>query len=118
MTTRPTILIYVINPNLKLLKEVCAGIEEEGIYYEVIHRDNGEINTLCYESANTSILGTGIAMKETIIALTLSSLPKGKQVFKLEDPSWNQARNLGTNAARAVKRKSFKEIGCGNKYDD
>lgn len=108
--TRPTILIYVMNPNLNLLKEVCAGMEEEGIYYEVIPKENSDIDSISYESANASILGTGIGMCGSILVLTLNSLPKGKHVFKIVEPSLSQARLLGTNAGRAVKRKAFKEI--------
>jgi hypothetical protein len=109
--TRPTILIYVTNPNLNLLKEVCAGMEEEGVSYEVVPKENNDIDNISYESANASILGTGIGMCGSILVLTLNSLPKGKHVFKIEEPSLSQARLLGTNAGRAVKRNAFKEIG-------
>ena len=106
--TKPSILIYVSKPNKELLKEICAGIEEEGVYCEVIYKENDDINSLSYGSSNESILGTGIGMCGSKMSLSLSALPKGQQIFNIEEPSSSQARNLGANAARAVKRKAFK----------
>lgn len=105
---KPRILVYVSNPDNEILKEICAGIEEEGVYFEVVERQDEDINNLSYESALDSILGTGIGICNNSIALSLSSLPKGKNVFLLEHPSIIQARSLGANAARVVKRLPFK----------
>lgn len=107
---KPSIRIYVIEPDREILKEICAGIEEEGIFYEVIRKENKDIHELCFESANDSILGTGIGIYNSVSALTISALPKGKQIFNLDKPTLQQARFLGINAARAVKKLSFKEI--------
>jgi hypothetical protein len=107
---KPTILIYVINPEISLLSEVCAGMEEEGVCYEVVQQATGDIETLSYDSASASILGTGIGISESSIALTLSSLPRGRYVFLLLQANTTQARLLGTNAARVIKRKPFKGI--------
>lgn len=107
---KPTILIYVVHPDQEILKEICAGIEEEGVLYEVVYKEELNMNCLCFESANDSILGSGIGMYGTKTELSLRSLPEGKYVFQLEKPSIYQARNLGANAARAVKRMPFKEI--------
>ena len=32
---RPSIFIYVNNPDAVFLRDVCAGIEEEGVFYEI-----------------------------------------------------------------------------------
>lgn len=106
---KPSILIYSHNPEEGLLKEICAGIEEEGIPYEVVLQDYQDITALSYHSANDSILGTGIGICEQKCRLTLSNLPKDQSVFYLEQPQTQQARNFGANAARAVKKKAFKE---------
>jgi hypothetical protein len=108
--TKPMILIYVFHPNPKLLQEICAGIEEEGVSYEVVPRESNDVAALAYESSNASVLGTGIVVSSLQVILTLSSLPKGSYVFQIEETTLHQARILGTNAARAVKRKPFKEI--------
>ena len=108
--TKPTILIFVSNPNKELLKEIGAGIEEEGVAYEMVVMEGKDIDTLTFESSNTSILGTGIGVCHSVIALSLSSLEKGTFVFRIEAPTLSQARAIGTNAARIVKRKPLKEI--------
>lgn len=119
---KPTILIYAFKPDEDILKEICAGIEEEGVLYEIVIKDPLDIqekvtltqarivDDLSFESAGKSILGSGIGMYQTETALYLSSLPKGKPVFYMKSPSLEQARKLGANAARAVKRMPFKEL--------
>ena len=44
------------------------------------------------------------------IAMQMAKLPKGKNVFELNDPRFWQCRNLGANSARAVKKMPFKAI--------
>ncbi len=107
---KPCILIYVSSPEEKIQKEICAGIEEEGVLFEIVEKKEKDINTLAYDSANDSILGTGIGIREDSCMLTLSSLPKNKNIFCVNQPSNLQARYLGANAARIVKRKPFKEV--------
>ena len=40
---RPSIFIYTNQPDRDFLREVCAGIEEEGVFYEVIPRERPQI---------------------------------------------------------------------------
>ena len=110
ITNRPTILIYAVEPDQEMLHEICAGIEEEGVLYDLVSKDSMDLDSLCYDSANDSILGSGIGMKGSRAAISLRLLPKGQQLFEINKPSRNQARNLGANAARAVKRIPFKEV--------
>jgi len=110
IANKPTILIYAVEPHRDLLKEICAGIEEEGVLFEVLYKENMDIDSLTFESAQDSILGTGIGIHGDEAAISLRSLPKGKHVFVIEKPSLCQARNLGANAARSVKRMPFKEF--------
>ena len=42
--------------------------------------------------------------------MQMAKLPKGKNVFELNDPRFWQCRNLGANSARAVKKMPFKAI--------
>ena len=95
VVNRPTVIIYTRLPDEDLLREICAGIEEEGVLYEV-HSRQGELDDLAFEAAKESMLGSG--------------LPLGKNVFELIDPHFWQCRNLGSNSARAVKKMPFKEI--------
>lgn len=110
MINRPSILIFAINPDSKLLKEILAGIEEEGVLYDIIKESGKDLDTLAYEAAGESVLGAGIGILEHRLALTLRNMPKGNNVFQIEKPSLGQGRNLGANAARAVKRMPFKEL--------
>ena len=35
---RPSIFIYANNPDKGMLKEICAGIEEEGVFFEIFEK--------------------------------------------------------------------------------
>ena len=108
---RPTILIYTVNvDNTHMIEEVCAGIEEEGLLYEVKPFYHGSIDELSYMAANESILGTGIGVEGSKLALQMRTLAKGENVFFLENATLNQGRKMGTNAARAVKRVPFLDL--------
>jgi hypothetical protein len=109
-TNKPTILIYGVSPNSTILKEIAAGIEEEGVLYDIVYQNNMSLDSLCFESSNTSVLGAGIGIYGTHIALSLRLLEKGTYLFELKQPSGSQARKLGSNAARAVKRIPFLEL--------
>ncbi len=106
---KPTIMIYCHEADEDLLREICAGIEEEGVLYSVQNRE-GNLDDLAYEAASDSMLGSGIGMTGCRIAMQMQRLPKGRNVFELYAPRFWQCRNLGANSARAVKKMPFKEI--------
>lgn len=107
---RPCILLYCARPDQVMLREICAGIEEEGVLYEIYEDMAGDLDTLAWEAAGQSMLGTGIGIIGTRAAMQMRSVPKGKNVFQIEAPKPEQARKLGANSARAVKRNAFKEM--------
>ena len=109
VVNRPTIMIYVYEPDEDLLREVCAGIEEEGVLYQV-QAHEGELDSLAYEAAKESMLGSGIGIHGARLAMQMQRLPRGKNVFELDAPSFGQCRNLGANSARAVKKLPFKSV--------
>lgn len=108
MINKPVVFIYVVEPDRDLLREICAGMEEEGMLFDIVTKEGMDIEELCYESAYDSILGSGIGVYGKEIGFSLRSLPKGKMVYAFKNPSLSEARNLGANAARAVKRLPFK----------
>lgn len=110
MVNKPVIFVYAVEPDKDVLKEICAGMEEEGMLFEIVTKVALDIKTLCYESANDSILGSGIGIVGSEIGFSLRSLPKGKLVYTYKNPTRIQARNLGANAARGVKRLPFKIV--------
>lgn len=109
VANRPTIMIYVQDPDQDFLREICAGIEEEGLMYEISEKE-GDLDDLAYEAAEASMLGSGIGMYGQRIAIQMRRLPKGRNVFELNAPRFWQCRNLGANSARAVKKIPFKII--------
>ena len=42
VVNKPTIIIYTNDPDQEFLHEICSGIEEEGLLYE-IHERAGEL---------------------------------------------------------------------------
>lgn len=109
VVNKPAIIIYVRDADEDLLREVCAGIEEEGVLYQVLSRE-GDLDALAYEAAKESMLGSGIGITGTRLAMQMQRLPEGKNVFELCAPSFWQCRNLGANSARAIKKMPFKPI--------
>lgn len=107
---RPSILIYVNNADQDYLHEICAGIEEEGILFEIIEREPIDLDQLAYDAAEDSMLGAGIGISKKHAALQMRHVPKGKNVYQLNTPSFSQCRALGANSARAIKKLPFKEI--------
>lgn len=107
---RPSIVIYTVRPNEILLKEVCAGIEEEGVLFEVTPQEESDLDTLIFRAAHDSILGTGIGIYGEDIGFSLRNMLMGEKIFNITKAFRSQARDLGQNAARAVKKMPFKEI--------
>ena len=98
VVNKPTIIIYTQEADSDLLHEVCSGIEEEGLLFEV-HEKSGELDELAHAAAEDS--------------MQMRRLPKGHNVFELNAPRFWQCRNLGANSARAVKKMPFKAIYRG-----
>lgn len=109
VVNKPTIIIYCKEPDEDLLREVCAGIEEEGVLYSVRSHE-GDLDTLAFDAASESMLGSGVGILGSRLAMQMQRVPKGKNVFELNMPSFWQCRNLGANSARAIKKMPFKPI--------
>lgn len=109
VVNKPSIVIYCKEPDEDFLREVCAGIEEEGVLYQVQTRE-GDLDELAFEAANESMLGSGIGIYGKRLAMQMQRLPKGKNVFELNAPAFWQCRNLGANSARAIKKMPFKAV--------
>lgn len=115
VVNKPTIIVYCHEADEDLLREVCAGIEEEGVLFQVQEHE-GDLDTLAYEAANESMLGSGIGMAGSRIAMQMQRLPKGRNVFELNMPAFWQCRNLGANSARAIKKMPFKPLFVDKAY--
>ncbi len=108
MVKKPSIFIYTASPDAAVLKEVCAGIEEEGVFYELTETNLDGLSELAWHAANDSMLGSGIGVKGTAVELQMRGMQKGKPIESYDSPSKEQCRKLGANSARAIKKMSFK----------
>ena len=109
VVNKPAIIIYTNEPDEDLLREGCAGIEEEGVLYQVSSHE-GDLDTLAFEAAKESMLGSGVGITGARLAMQMERLPKGRNVFELNMPRFWQCRNLGANSARAIKKMPFKPV--------
>ena len=108
IANKPSIFIYVNDPDHVYMDEICAGIEEEGVLYTVITRQENDVSFLSYEAANDSMLGSGIGICGTEVAMQMKGIKKGEDVFRFNRPNKEECRYIGANSARAIKKLPFK----------
>ena len=101
---KPAIFIYEFAANPHHLKEICAGLEEEGLPFEIARYTGGNAEALAHLAASNSLLTVGIGITQTQAALSIRNL--AKPIFAI-NPTSEACRKLGTNAARAVKGGVF-----------
>ena len=120
---RPSIYIYINQPDETVLDEICAGIEEEGVFYEISEHDGqtvteadggsfpekpGAAHLLAWQAARDSMLGSGIGVIGRTCAFSMRGLKAAGCVESYTDPDKEQCRKLGANSARAIKKQAFK----------
>lgn len=105
---KPSIFIYVNAPDTDFLREICAGIEEEGVFWEVFSREESTAADLAYAAAGDSMLGSGVGIRGVDVAMQMQGLPRGRNVEEYHMPTYAQCRKLGANSARAIKKMAFK----------
>ncbi len=99
---KPRVLILSSGPD-HLLREICAGIEEEGVPFEVLPADSGAAGSLAEAAARRSPLEVGVGLDRTGLTIVHhSKLPAGKPVSRTETPTPQAARRAGHDAARVV----------------
>ena len=107
---KPTIVIYTHRADETLLKQVCAGIEEEGVLYEVAPHVFGTCDELSEKACDASMLGVGIGMDGAALSLHIKGMNfrHGDQektaLVTLSAPDAASARALGANGARVIKK--------------
>ena len=104
---RPSIFIYTHEADPTVVKDVCAGIEEEGIFYDVTEMP--DTWKLAYKAARDSMLGSGVGIYGTAVCLKMRGLEKGRNIESYLEPTRAQCRCVGSNSARAIKKLPFKE---------
>ena len=110
ITKKPTIVIYSHMADEASLREICAGIEEEGVLYEIILRNPGTATALSADACEASMLGVGIGICGTSVSLHIKGMnvrqgfDEKTALLSHEHPDAVTARALGTNAARIIKK--------------
>ncbi|MBT0774076.1 glycerol dehydratase reactivase beta/small subunit family protein [Kineosporia sp. J2-2] len=97
MLIRPHILVLTAGRG-EPLRQLCAGIEEEGVPFEVRRGTPGTAASLAVEAARRSPLGVGVGLDATgLIVVHHSKLPDTQPVTRTRE-----ARRAGRHAARIV----------------
>jgi hypothetical protein len=107
---KPVINVFVNGVEKEFLKEVLAGIEEEGALYEVYSREEAQVEKLAHEAAVQSLLETGIGMNNEFLCVSISKMPMANPLIKISSCSRLKLRLAGSNAARLVKGIPLKFI--------
>jgi hypothetical protein len=100
---RPVLKVLVTKDSKCFLKEVLAGIEEEGVLYEVETREYGFAKELATIAASESLLETGIGIDEKFVSITVCKFPKNESLKSYSCLNKDMLRIAGCNAARIVK---------------
>ena len=102
-TKRPVIKVFVAKGSECFLKEVLAGIEEEGVLYEVESREYGSSRELATIAASESLLEAGIGIDKELASITICKLPKNNPLQNYSCLDNDKLRLAGCNAARIIK---------------
>ena len=109
--TKPAVRILAFLPDALALKQICAGLEEEQVLFEIdVLKESLPLDELSFRAAQTSSVDVGIGLLQKQVALQMRGLERGQNLFALTNAEEAAYRVLGINAARAVKRKFFYEI--------
>lgn len=94
-----------------VLREVELGMEEEGIPWKREQTQDGSALSLAWEAAKSSNLEVGVGADEGWIVLHYSKLEQEQPLFRIPAQAGPaQARALGANAARLVKKLPLKAL--------
>ena len=110
---RPTILIFTVRPDEVLLRQLCAGIEEEGVLYDVITQPSGDASALAASASGVSMLGSGVGLVGRSLALHIKGMTTRSPLLGYIEATEQEARELGANAARVIKKLPLR-LGEGN----
>lgn len=96
----PAIVIYCSNNDQFALKEVKAGVEEEGLSCQVLSLENEtDPITMAYEACRVSVLGVGIGIYGQKVRWSVREHLTPVLMYDSKSP-----RNIGQNSARYVKK--------------
>lgn len=95
------------------IQAVFYGLEEEGIPYRAVEKDEHSAIDLAYQAAVTSPLAVGIGCTTDQLVLHYNNLAKEQpyqSLTRFQTLPVQQVKRFGGNAARLVKGIPFNEI--------
>lgn len=100
-----------------LFRNLCYGLEEEGIPYQFFLSDDKNVHKLANDAANESRLnvGVGIGDQDNII-IQHKKLNIDQPFLEKKVDEDFQAKIMGSNAARLVKGIPIKDIPLEDEY--
>lgn len=102
---------YAPQADRRVIREVELGMEEEGIPWKLDQRQDGTALDLAWEAAQSSNLEVGIGADSQWIILHYNKLEQEQPLYRISAQSGPaQARALGANAARLVKKLPLKAL--------
>lgn len=111
MMIKPSIVICVADYSgcEQKIREVQAGMEEEGVPYTRLAGDSSDAVKLAWQGASASGLGTGLGISPTGVCIHYHKLAANEPLFTAGDTGRPELwRQFGYNAARLVKGLPFK----------
>lgn len=110
---RPSIKVFYDCDHLSMADfiGVLLGIEEEGIPYDVQEVHCADVLELAHNASLDSRLGVGVGISKEGVVLQYEKLDKAAPLFRIKLYQTDQFRNIGSNAARLVKKMPFKSLG-------
>ncbi|MDN5913618.1 MAG: glycerol dehydratase reactivase beta/small subunit family protein [Pseudonocardia sp.] len=102
--TRPVITILISGgENLAgVLREVAAGIEEEGVPYDLRSGSGADPVALAHTAAHASPLDVGVGVSARGISVHHAKLPADRPVAHAREATHAVGRRMGHDAARIV----------------
>ena len=112
INARPSIKIFYDCDHLSLadFSGVLLGIEEEGIPYDLQAEHCADVLELAHNASLDSRLGVGVGISKEGVVLQYEKLDKAAPLFRIKFYQTDQFRNIGSNAARLVKKMPFRSL--------
>ena len=112
VNTRPSVKVFYDCDHLSEADfvGVLLGIEEEGIPYDIQAEHYADVLELAHNASLDSRLGVGVGISKEGVVLQYEKLDKAAPLFKIKFYQHEQFRNLGSNAARLVKKMPFRNL--------
>ncbi|MGE5454862.1 MAG: glycerol dehydratase reactivase beta/small subunit family protein [Methylocystaceae bacterium] len=111
MQERPRVIICTTSSDYceDRIRELQAGLEEEGVPHAVLRGNDGDVSNLAWQGANASQLGVGLGVSPYGLCIHYHKLPESEPLFTTDDAGDEETwRRFGSNAARLVKGLPFK----------